>query len=482
MCYKKSHFYEEKAQIKWIFFGLFVGLGPYILFNQLPLILKMDSIISEEVSNVFFILIPLAFIFSIVRFKFMNIEFVINRSLVYSLLTIFTISLYLLSIRLFYTLFSRMFAVQESVISVAGALVAAGAFYPARRKIQELVDKAFFRQSYDYRKSTLSFNERAVKIANLGHLIDYFMIKVRNTLPLEYMGIFIYSTDSGKRRLLIKRDGESERSSLDSLRLDPDKILARERAVKTTENIDFSEEIFLQEKNVEVIIPISFKMTALDGLLSVGKKKSGERFSRDDIELLLTMSRELTVNLERIRLQEEVIYEKAEREKLDELSRLKTEFISTVSHELRTPMSSIQGITEMLQEEKIKDRVKRSELLKLIAGESSRLSRFIHNILDFGKIEQQVKTYNFQKKEIQLVIEEVVRLFRYQLDKKGFILSTDLPENPVILEIDEDAVKQALTNLVDNAIKYSSEQKEIDIKLIERKNHIEISVKDKGIG
>ena len=58
------------------------------------------------------------------------------------------------------------------------------------------------------------------------------------------------------------------------------------------------------------------------------------------------------MNLERIGLQEEVIYERASKEKLDELNRLKTEFISTVSHELRTPMSSIQGLAEILQARK----------------------------------------------------------------------------------------------------------------------------------
>ena len=246
--------------------------------------------------------------------------------------------------------------------------------------------------------------------------------------------------------------------------------------------MDFSHERTFEEKKIELVIPLFFKSSDLAGFLSIGKKKSGERFRRDDIELLLTMARELALNLERIRLQEEVIYERVENEKLDELNRLKTEFITSVSHELRTPMSSIQGLAEILREGKIKDKAKQNELINLVASESSHLSRFLHNILDFGKIEQQVKTYNFQKVEIQLVIKEAVKLFLYRVESDGYDLKVKLPENPLFLKIDKDAVREALINLIDNAIKYSLDKKEIIIQLIEEEKRVKIQVKDKGIG
>jgi len=286
--------------------------------------------------------------------------------------------------------------------------------------------------SYDYRKSILSFNERAYKMAGSDNLIDFFLLKIKKTLPLEHVGVFIYLIDSGKQKLLIAKDGEEDLEFLTYLSLDSEKILARKKAVRTEENMDFSQESLLEKKNVEMVIPLSFKSSDLSGFLSLGKKKSGERFNRDDLELLRTMAGELALNLDRIRLQEEVFEERAEREKLDELNRLKTEFVSSVSHELRTPMSSIQGLAEVLQAGKIKDKKKQDELISLVASESSRLSRFLHNILDFGKIEQQAKTYKFQKKEIQSVVKETAKLFQYRLESDGFLLRTNLPENPLL--------------------------------------------------
>jgi signal transduction histidine kinase len=480
--YRKAGLEEEKSQIKWIFYGLIVGVGPFILFYQLPQALGLNEMLSEEFSTMFFIFIPLGFAFSIVKFKLMDVDLVINRSLVYFTLTVFTVGLYLFSVNLIQNVVSRFFAAPMTAVSVTAALLAAVAFHPARKKIQNFVDKAFFRMSYDYKKVILRFNEKAYEEVNRGRLIDLFLQTVKEALPLESIGIFIFALDSGKQKLLIAKNGEKDLVSLAPLSLEMDKVFARKNAVCTEENMDFSRERLLEEKGIDICLPLSFKSSDLTGFLSLGKKRSGEKFSRDDIDLLLAMSRDLALNLERIRLLEEVIYEKVEKEKLSDLIQLKTEFISSVSHELRTPMSSIRGLAEILQEGKIKDKAKQEELIRLVATESSRLSRFLHNILDFGKIEKNVKTYNFQKVELQSVIKEVVQIFQYRSDSDEFVLNTKMPGKPFFLKIDRDAVIQALTNLLDNAIKYSSGEKEIVVELVQKPKRVEIKVKDKGIG
>jgi len=482
MIYRKTAMEEVRAQIKWIFYGLFVGLGPFILLYQLPQVIRDRPLIPDEFSSLFFIFVPLAFAFSIVKLKLMDIELVINRSLVYFILTVFTVSVYLFSVALLQNIFSIFFSTYKTVVSVFGALTAAGAFHPARRKIQMAVDKAFFRMSYDYKKSILSFSEKAYKIVDRDQLIEFFFLNITDTLPMEHIGVFIQSVSSRKPMLLIKKNGDRDLSFLTSFSIDSDKIFARKIAVRTEENIDYSQEKALLDNKIELVISLSFKSSDLAGFLSLGKKKSGERFVRDDIELLLTMTRELALNLERLNLQEEVIHERLERDKLDELNSLKTEFISSVSHELRTPLTTIQGLAEILKEGKIKNKEKQNELINLVASESSHLSQFLHNILDFGKIEQQVKTYNFQKIEIQSVIKEAIKLFMHRLESEEFELTLKLAEKPLFLDIDRDAVRQALINLIDNAIKYSSDKKEITILLIEKEKHAEIQVKDKGIG
>jgi len=482
--YRRAKLDEEKAQIKWIFYGLIVGLSPFIFLYQIPRTVGFEGLLSEEVSTVFFIVIPIVFAIAIIRYKLMHIELVINRSLVYSLLTIFIVSLYLIFIEVSQKLFSRFFFVHETVFSAIGVFLAAAAFRPALTKIQDLVDKAFFRKSYDYRRTVLRFNSSAQRFANRDELSDYFLQEIKRVIPVESSSLII-EPESGRGMVShpVLLRGEPPLFEGYQIRnrgvLD---VFARRGGVQTEENIDFSQEKTLEAKKIDVALPLIFPSGGTQGFLFLGKKKSGTRFTREDIELIRTMASELALNLNRLSLQEEVIYERASKEKLDEVNRLKTEFISSVSHELRTPMSSIQGLAEILQSGKVRDREKREKFLDLMVSESSRLSRFLHNILDFGRIEQGAKSYHFCRADIIAIVHEVIAVFQQTLDSLSFHVDLRLPKGTCFLDIDQDAIKQALINLVDNAIKYSEESKVILIGFREGESTVEIIIKDQGIG
>lgn len=424
---------EERAQMRWIFYGLVVGLFPFVFLYELPVALSLKPLLSEDLSTVFFIVLPLAFAVAIVKYKLMVIDIVINRSLVYSLLTVFTAGVYLLFILASQKVFARVLVIQETVLSVIGVFLAAAAFQPAQKRIQEVVDKLFFRQKYDYGRTILAFSEMAQCVFTRDELLRFFETEVQRILPLESLEIL---PDGGP-------SGQAEG---------------------------------------RWTFPMRLASGASFGVLALGRKKSGERFSPEDIELLQTMAGELTVNLERIKLQEDVIYERASREKSEELNRLKTEFISTVSHELRTPLSSIHGLAELLRTGQVKGRDEREKYLTLMVSESGRLSRFLHNVLDYGRIEQQAKSYEFRRTCLQDVIRESVDVFGALLESRGFRLILRLPERPVELSVDADAVKEALINLIDNAMKYSADRKVLEIGLVERERDVEIYVRDEGIG
>ena len=482
LAYRRAALEENRAQIKWVFLGLLFGLSPFIFIYQIPTVLRLKPLLNEEASSVFFIFIPLAFALSILRFRFLDVEVVINRSLVYSLLTIFTVSLYLFSVRVLQDLFSRVFVVRETFISLGSAFLAALAFHPARRKIQEFVDKSFFRQSYDYRRTILQFSEISQKAVSGQALIAEFSGSIETAIPMKRLAVVVDEVGPEGHRPLYSRglrDGEDPSGFLGLL---SGHIWARRGATRTEEGVEFSRDDLLSRASADVVFPLPFQSPALKGFLILGEKRSGQKYSRDDIDLLSTLAGELALSLEMLRLQEEVIYERASREKLDELNSLKTEFISSVSHELRTPLSSIQGLTELLQEGKVRDRAKREELLDVLASESGRLSRLIHNILDFGKIEQQTKVYHFERTEVGPLVEEAVMVLRHRLEEAGFSLQLKFPPAAVYLTVDRDAVKQVLINLIDNAMKYSPDDKEVEIQVLDKPGEVEILVSDRGIG
>ena len=106
----------------------------------------------------------------------------------------------------------------------------------------------------------------------------------------------------------------------------------------------------------------------------------------------------------------------------------------------------------------------------------------MNNLLDFSKIESGGKTYNFEPADLGALVADTLKTFRVRLRNSGFEISLDLPELLPIASVDSDALSQALSNLLDNAVKYSDGGNEIAVKVVNKKDWAVISVKDHGIG
>jgi len=458
---------ERRDPIKWTFYGMVLGLGPFMGLYQLPLVLGLVPPLGEEASSAFFVLLPLAMAIAILKHKLMDIDLIINRSLVYSLLTMVTAGVYLLSVEGLKQLFAGTARPGRNWIPAGAAVFAAVAFAPVRNRLQVIVDKAFFRRSYDYRKALHDFNAAAAKALGAGELLDLFDNTLADTLPAEKVGALVLEPGDGPPGIVLRR------------RLDDTAVsrLAR-RPEPGARWTDMRPEI----PGFEVTLPLPLGDGGLAGWVIVGPKKSGLPFTDEDHELLETLAAEAAAALCRIRLQEQVVYERASREKSEELGRLKTEFISSVSHELRTPMTSLQGISQLLQSGKVGDEARRERLLELMVGECGRLGRFLHNVLDFGRIEQGAKRYEFRETDLTPLVTEVAEIARSATAGEDLDLEVETPDGPVWIEADADSVRQALLNLVDNAIKYSAGRKRVTVQLAENAGAVEVSVGDQGIG
>ncbi|HVF49143.1 MAG TPA: HAMP domain-containing sensor histidine kinase [Pyrinomonadaceae bacterium] len=165
------------------------------------------------------------------------------------------------------------------------------------------------------------------------------------------------------------------------------------------------------------------------------------------------------------------------------LSQMKTDFVSNVSHELRTPLSSIRVFGEFLKLGRVKDEEKMQEYGEYIETESRRLTQLINNILDFSKIESDRKTYHFERANLGELICATLKTFDVQLKQHGFRIDFDAPAAPLPpVLVDPEAIAQAFTNLLDNAVKYSGDAREIRVSLSSRGECVYLSVKDFGVG
>ncbi len=164
------------------------------------------------------------------------------------------------------------------------------------------------------------------------------------------------------------------------------------------------------------------------------------------------------------------------------LTQAKSAFVANVSHELKTPLSLIRLFAETLELGRIKSPEKAQEYYRIINNESRRLTQLINNILDFSKIEAGRRQYLFAETNLAEVIEEVINSYEYQITAAGFELKTEIQANLPSVAIDRDAIAQALLNLLNNAVKYSSDTKRIEVKAFALADKIIIEVADRGIG
>lgn len=165
------------------------------------------------------------------------------------------------------------------------------------------------------------------------------------------------------------------------------------------------------------------------------------------------------------------------------LSEMKADFVSNVSHELRTPVASIRVFAELLRMGRAKDPEKVKEYGEFIENESRRLSRLIDNILDFSRIDSGRKTYRFQPADLAEVVAGTLRTFDVPARNAGVEIVYQGPEGPLPrVNMDADAMGQALYNLLDNALKYSPEGRRIDVALRRERDSAVISVRDEGVG
>lgn len=168
-------------------------------------------------------------------------------------------------------------------------------------------------------------------------------------------------------------------------------------------------------------------------------------------------------------------------EELLRSNRIKSEFLANISHELRSPLTSILGYTEMLQETPDLD-TENSTYVGIIATQSNHLLHLVDSLLDIAKYESGTLKLNLSPTDINKIIIQVIEHMLLKLKKAKLLVETQLDNTIKEVNLDGQKIYQVIRNLVDNAIKFSPENKVIYIESRLVENEIQVRVKDQGIG
>jgi len=164
------------------------------------------------------------------------------------------------------------------------------------------------------------------------------------------------------------------------------------------------------------------------------------------------------------------------------LNRLKNDFIATVSHELKTPLASMRVLVDTLLEGRYRDQQQAEEYLRLTARENERLSRLIDNFLTFSRMERNKKAFDIEQTSAAEIAEAAVEAVQTKFNNENCKFTVTIDDNLPFIMADKDAMITVLVNLLDNAYKYTCDDKLLELKVFSENGFVCFSVKDNGVG
>jgi signal transduction histidine kinase len=226
----------------------------------------------------------------------------------------------------------------------------------------------------------------------------------------------------------------------------------------------------------ELLAPLQLGVRTI-GMLGISRA-TPDAFSEDEVELVALLGRLVATAVQNIRAYE------AERRRVEELARLsalRADFVSLVSHELRSPMAAVIGASRTLQERwRLLNAEQRESFLALIADETTRLAALVADVLDTSRLEAGTFSYRFEDVDLGEIALDAVESAMLMQHEVGVVASVagKLPR----IRGDRARLRQVLGNLIDNAVKYSPEGGEVDVRAFAADGGVRVSVRDAGPG
>jgi len=166
---------------------------------------------------------------------------------------------------------------------------------------------------------------------------------------------------------------------------------------------------------------------------------------------------------------------------LTQVEELKSNFLGMMSHDLKTPLARIQGLAEVVLTESKSLDTKHRSLLKQIGQSTEELTRFISSILSLNRIESKELKLNLQSKDINEIVGEVIERHQFLAQTKNITFETSF--DPLFsVKVDPELIRQVVSNLVENAIKYGPEDSVVSVKTHEVSDQVLIEISDEGSG
>lgn len=499
----KNSYGNSRIQLQIILIGTLVSIVWSILFSIFIPLLTGSSKFS--ILGTFSGLILVSFYsYAIIKHRFLDIRFVIARTIAYALSLSVLVGVYILLVVSASEVLKigPNLSVEQRIFYVALSIVFAITLAPLKKFFDKLSNSLFYRDAYDTQELLDRLNKILVSTSNIEKLLDDTSYTVSKFLKTEFMSVGIPGARNVEDYRIIGTDNRKFKSSdIELAQSLLPKIKSKVVIADFLEREDYKMKRLMQNNDIAVLVRLvddPNKESDDIGAMIIGNKKSGSPFSSQDTKVLTLIADELILAIQNaLRFEEIQNFNKTLEKRVDQatnklqrandklvaLDQTKDDFISMASHQLRTPLTSVKGYISMVLEgdagEVNKDQ---KELLSQAFVSSQRMVYLISDLLNVSRLRTGKFVIDPSPINLADVIESEVAQLKETAAARGLKLIYNKPKDFPTLMLDETKIRQVLTNYMDNAIYYTPNNGKIEINLKDGRQSIEMTVTDSGIG
>lgn len=435
--------------------------------------------------------------YAIIKHRLMNVRLVVARSIAYILL--------IGIIAVFYTtavfvagnsLVLKEVSVNQTILYTLLTIFVAFTFQPLKYFLEKITDRIFFKNDYDSNELLSNLTKILASTLRLEDLTRRTLNQLFNSMHISRGTFYIFQNDHPP---MLISGGDVDRNKYEEKKMR--KISENKKVMVLEEEENEKSKELMRDLKVSVIFPLHVG-EKIHGLLLLGEKKSGDIYFEKDIQLLKIFGPEVSVAVENAKAYEEIrrfnitLKEEISRAtkdlknanlKLQEIDKLKDEFVSLASHELRTPMTVIKSYLWLMLDKNNVGALSEKQKMYIDRAYTStqRLINLVNDMLNVSRIESGRFTIAMKPMDLGLLINNVYAEMLPKAQEQKISLQFARPLQPLPqVQGDPERVEQVLINLIGNSLKFTSENGTIKIEInYDVKNSTEtVSIIDNGKG
>lgn len=475
--------------------GVAVALAGFLLLWWFPRNLFGLPVVSEALGIIPLVAAPIAFAAAVLRYRALEVDVFVRRGtvsmVVFGFILATITAVMMLAVFMIAPLFNVRIVFEGAelhamlIAMLVTAMLVAMMVEPVRSRAKRMIDRRVYHVRYNHAEEVRILRERMRECYDELSVVRLVTGRLRILLEVDRIAVLLRREHDAAFQF-VEQHGfvpplPDRLVRLEDIRLDgATQLHARSELVEAGVPLRPLEHPAILRAGVAILRMFQSDDGALLGVIACGQKHSGMRFAAEDAELLHAIAAAAARSIERIRLHRTLVLQHAETERLAELNRMKSFFVSAVTHDLKTPLTSMHMFSELL-EQRTDDATAR-EWLRIIRGETDRLAMLVDNVLGFAQIEQARRVYTMTDLDLNDVARHALDAMRYQFDMHHVTVETSLLRAPCPVHGDSTALQQAVINLLVNAIRYSPGEKHITVTTDAGQAQCILRVGDRGMG